>query len=181
MVGSDPSLNTTTTVPVVIIPLKMNFVAAGQDTSVLNNYEGDMGYHAVPVTHTFDGGSKVQPTLDSPIFTAAQYPTSLGGDLGQSGDVYMRAQFGKIGSSYHVELQPSVLPTVTLNVPSSKGIAYVRPAGALAGILPRPGLARRSTPASAATRPAANADPTERLGRRPASFLLASATRGHRR
>jgi hypothetical protein len=43
----------------------------------------------------------------------------------------MRAQFGKIDSSYHVKLvNDKTLPTQTLNVPSSKGIAYQRPVGA---------------------------------------------------
>ncbi|MGE5435135.1 MAG: hypothetical protein ACM3S3_10165, partial [Candidatus Doudnabacteria bacterium] len=37
MVGADPSSNSSTTVHTVIVPLKLNFVAAGQDTSALNN------------------------------------------------------------------------------------------------------------------------------------------------
>lgn len=134
MAGSDPRLNGSTTIPVVIIPLKLNFVAAGQDTSVLNDYFGtDPGYRAVPVNHTFDGTTKVAQTVDSPIFSSNTYDANLGGDTGQFGDAYMRAQFNKIRSTYHVKLSASVVPTQTLNVPATKGIAYVRPAGALTG------------------------------------------------
>jgi hypothetical protein len=135
MAGSDPRLNGSTTIPVVIIPLKLNFVAAGQDTSVLNDYFGtDPGYRAVPVNHTFDGNTKVDQTLASPIFSPNGYDSNLGGDQNvQFGDAFMRAQFNKIGSAYHVNLFPSVLPTQTLDVPATKGIAYVRPAGALTG------------------------------------------------
>jgi hypothetical protein len=43
----------------------------------------------------------------------------------------MRAQFNKIGSTYHVNLvNDKTLPTQTLNVLSAKGIAYQRPVGA---------------------------------------------------
>lgn len=135
MVGSDPRLSGSTTVPVVIIPLKLNFTGAGQNTSVLNDYFGtDPGYRAVPVTHSFNGRDKLAQTLNSPMFSDYTYDSDLGGDRGQLGDTFMRAQFSKIGSSYHVKLSTTVLPTQNLEVPTSKGIAYVRPAGALAGI-----------------------------------------------
>lgn len=134
MAGTDPRLNGSSTIPVAVIPLRLNFVAAGQDTSVLNNLGGDTGFRAIPVTHSFDGGAKVSQTLASPVFSSHGYDTDLGGDSGQLGDVYMRAQFNKIGSSYHVLLSHTVLPTQTLDVPATKGIAYVRPAGALTGI-----------------------------------------------
>src|SRR5207253_2553225 len=61
--------------------------------------------------------------------------SDLGGDTGQYGDVFMRSQFNKIGSGYHVKLSnTTVLPTVTIDVPQNQGVAYVRPAGATAGI-----------------------------------------------
>ncbi len=135
MVGSDPRAGGSTTIPVVIIPVKLNFLAAGQNTSVLNDYFGtDPGFRATPVTHSFDGTAKVGRTLASPIFQANGYDATLGGDNAQYGDAFMRAQFGKIGTSYHVRLSTSVLPTQTLDVPAEKGVAYVRPAGALTGI-----------------------------------------------
>jgi len=135
MVGSDPRAGGSTTIPVVIIPVKLNFLAAGQNTSVLNDYFGtDPGFRATPVTHSFDGTAKVGRTLASPIFQANGYDATLGGDNAQYGDAFMRAQFGKIGTSYHVRLSTSVLLTQTLDVPAEKGVAYVRPAGALTGI-----------------------------------------------
>jgi hypothetical protein len=127
MVGTDPRVGGTTTVHTVIIPLKMNFVAAGQNTSILNDL-GYKGFTAPAVTHSFDGSSKVQQTLNSPVFQDYAYPSDLGGDSGQLGDVFMRAQFNKMGSNYHVKLvNDSVLSTVTLNVPANQGIAYMRP------------------------------------------------------
>jgi hypothetical protein len=138
MVGSDPRGGGSTTVPTEIIPLKFNFVAGNQDMSILDDYGGRFpGFRATAQAATFDGGSKVAETLASPIFSAYRYPTDLGGDRGvQYGDAFMRAQFNKIGSSYHVKLaQPTVLPTVTINVPQNQGVAYYRPAGALAGTI----------------------------------------------
>jgi hypothetical protein len=127
MVGADPRTGNATTVHTVIIPLKMNFVAGKQDTSALNNL-GWAGFRATPQTHSFDGSVKVQQTLNSPVFGANLYPADLGGDTAQLGDAFMRAQFNKIGSGYHVNLvNDAVLPTQTLNVPANQGLAYVRP------------------------------------------------------
>ena len=130
MAGGDPRNGGSTTIHTVIIPLKMNFVAAGQNTSVLNDL-GYSGFTAPPLNHTFDGGRRVNDVLNSPVFQNNTYPSDLGGDTGQLGDTYMRAQFNKIGSNYHVTLSnDKVFPTQTLNVPSAKGIAYQRPVGA---------------------------------------------------
>jgi hypothetical protein len=127
MVGADPRSGQSTTVHTVIVPLKLNFVAGNQDTSVLNDL-GYAGFRATALAHSFDGGSKVADTLASPVFTSNVYPTDLGGDSGQLGDVFMRSQFGKIGSSYHVRLvNDTVFPTQTLEVPANQGLAYVRP------------------------------------------------------
>src|SRR4029077_4517611 len=112
----------------VIIPLKMNFVAAGQDLSSLVG-QGYPTFVPQDYNQTFDGSTKVAQTLASPEFSDFSYPGVLGGDTGQNGDVYMRAQFNKIASNYHVKLvNDAVMPTVTLDVPSAKGIAYERPA-----------------------------------------------------
>lgn len=127
MAGADPHSNTSTTIHTEIIPLKMNFVAGNQDTSALNDL-GWIGFRAVPQTHSFDGSSKVQQTLNSPVFQANVYPTDLGGDNTQLGDAFMRSQFNKIGSGYHVNLvNDQVFPTQTLDVPANQGLAYVRP------------------------------------------------------
>lgn len=127
MVGNDPRQGGTATLHTVIIPFQMNFVGAGQDTSILNDI-GYAGFRATATTHSFDGSSKVAQTLASPAFSDYTYPTDLGGDTGQLGDVYMRAQFNKIGTNYHVKLvNDAVLPTQVINVPVDEGIAYVRP------------------------------------------------------
>jgi hypothetical protein len=131
IVGSDPRANGSTTVHTVIVPLKMNFVAGGQDTSALDDL-GYAGFRATPLTHTFDGSSRVQDVLGSPIFGESfTTPSIMGGDTAQVGDAFMRAQFNKIGTGYHVKLaNDAVLPTQTIDVPASKGLAYQRPVGA---------------------------------------------------
>jgi len=134
MVGSDPrSGNTSTTVKTVIVPLKLNFVAAGQDTSAIDALYYP-GFHATPLTQSFDGTRRVADVLASPIFRNNTYPTDMGGDTAQYGDAFMRAQFGKIGTGYHVTLQNvKTYPTQTIDVPASKGVAYNRAAAASAG------------------------------------------------
>jgi hypothetical protein len=134
MVGADPRTNSsTTTVHTVIIPLKLNLVAAGQNTSVLDDLYYP-GFHATPVTHTFDGSARVNDVLKSPIFSNFTYPNDMGGDTGQYGDAFMRAQFAKLGTGYHVKLQnDAVLPTQTIDVPKNQGVAYNRAAALSAG------------------------------------------------
>src|SRR5258708_13906203 len=127
MAGSDPRSGGSSVIHTVLIPLKMNFEAGGQDLSSLVN-QGYLGFVPHMYNHTFDGTTKVAQTLASPEFTNFSYPGVLGGDSGQNGDVYLRAQFNQIGSSYHVKLvNDAFLPTVTPDVPTAKGIAYDRP------------------------------------------------------
>jgi hypothetical protein len=133
MVGADPRSNSSTTVHTVIIPLKMNFVAANQNTSALNDL-GWVGFRATPLSHTFDptvkvnGLSSVDKTLSSPVFANATLPADMGGDSGQLGDTFMRSQFNKLTTGYHVYLQnDAVLPVQTMDVPGNQGLAYVRP------------------------------------------------------
>ena len=130
MVGSDPSGGGSTTIHTVIVPLKLNFVAAGQDTSALNNL-GYSGFTAPPLNHTFDGGRRVNDVLNSPIFSNGfTTPSVMGGDTTQVGDAFVRAQWNTIGSGYHVRLVNDAVKPATLNVPASQGIAYQRPVGA---------------------------------------------------
>jgi hypothetical protein len=136
MVGSDPRRGGSTTVKTEIIPVSADFVAANQDMSSIDQL---YGIHATPLNWTADptagSPSDVDKTLASPIYQSNTYPGDLGGDTGQYGDVVMRAQFNKIGSSYHVNLQnTAVLPLQHVSVPASQGVAYTRAAGAVAGI-----------------------------------------------
>jgi hypothetical protein len=132
MVGTDPrNGNVTTTVHTVIVPLKMNFVAGNQNTTILNDL-GYSGFRATPLTHTFDGSTRVNDVLNSPAFKSTfTTPSVMGGDTAQVGDAFFRAQWNKIGTGYHVKIaNDSVLPTQTLDVPANQGLAYQRPVGA---------------------------------------------------
>ena len=115
----------------MIIALKLNFVAANQDTSVLDNL-GYSGFTAPAVTHTFNADRRVSALLSSPIFgTGYTYPAETGGLTGQLSDTFMRAQFHQsAASNYHVNLNNTGVIHVTLDVPAAKGIAYQRPVGA---------------------------------------------------
>ena len=130
-VGSDPRSGGSTTVHTVIVPLKLNFVAGDQPVSQLNDL-GYTGFRATALNHSFDGSTRAQDVLSSPIFGSSfTTPSIMGGDTAQVGDAFMRAQWNKIGSSYHVRLtNDSVLPTQTIDVPADKGLAYQRPVGA---------------------------------------------------
>jgi hypothetical protein len=131
MVGSDPRLGGSTTVDTVIVPLKFKFVAGSQDVSMLTA----RGFVAAAQDMSMNGADDVAATVASPIFTPSNFPIS--GDSGvQYGDAVMRAQFGKVGTGYHVNLgQPEILKPVTINVPPDKGVAVFNPLGVLTGIV----------------------------------------------
>jgi hypothetical protein len=131
MVGSDPRLGESTTVATQIIPLKFTFVAGAQDVSVLN--VGRINYNPTALAATMDGTDNVADTIASPIFTPTNF--AISGDSGvQFGDAFARAQFGKVGTGYHVILgQPRVSETVSIQVPEGQGVAVLSPAGAMVG------------------------------------------------
>jgi len=110
MVGSDPSLGQSTTVDTTIVPLRFEFVAGA-----------------------LDGADNVADTIASPVFTPTSF--AISGDSGvQFGDAFARAQFGKVGTGYHVILgQPRVSETVTIQVPESQGVAVLSPLGVMVG------------------------------------------------
>jgi len=134
MVGVNPSTDESATIGVDIIPLEVN--VAG---------------------HSFSGSQIVPAVVASPLFQTtyldannvrrnfsyASTPNAstgiggrgTGGQLGldSSGvqllDATMRAQFGKVGSGYHLRLdQPVVHDPVAIDVPSSKGTTLTSPA-----------------------------------------------------
>ena len=103
IVGTDPSLGAnTTTVPVVIVPIKLTF----------------------PNSVVLDGTNQVPAVVNSPIFQTADFTTG-GVDIGvtQFGDAIQRAEFWNLAGfspNYHVLLDaPTVAPTVSLVVPTS--------------------------------------------------------------
>jgi hypothetical protein len=132
MAGRDPRAgNTTTSIHTVVIPLRMNFVAGNQDTSAFDD-AGFAGYRAIPLNHTFDGATRAHDVLDSPVFsTGFATPPDMGGDTAQVGDAFVRAQWSKLSTGYHLRLvNDTVLPAQTIDVPATKGLAYQRPVGA---------------------------------------------------
>jgi hypothetical protein len=103
MVGTDPAAGSaTTTVPVVIVPLRMVFDGDG---TVLE-----------------DAGA-VDDVVASPLFQPTPFPTGTT----QYGDAFRRADFWDEVSAeapgYHTLLgDPTVAPTQTLHVPGAKGV-----------------------------------------------------------
>jgi hypothetical protein len=67
----------------------------------------------------------------TPAATDSSYARGAGGALSsgnvgvQLQDATMRSQFNKGGTSYHLRLNPHVMPTVTINVPSNQGTLLV--------------------------------------------------------
>jgi hypothetical protein len=132
MAGASPKAgDVTTTIHTVIVPLKLNFVAGNQPVSQLDDL-GYSGFRATALNHTFDGTRRVADVLASPIFNSGfTTPKDMGKDTTQVGDAFVRSQWNKIGSGYHVKLvNDAVLPTQVLDVPADKGLAYQRPVGA---------------------------------------------------
>ena len=122
IVGTDPALGAaTTTVPTVIVPIKVVFATAGG--------------------LTLDGGNVVPAVQNSPIFQVSDYiagATDLG--ITQYGDALQRAQFHNVpgfSPNYHVLLGgPAIAPTLTLTVTSaSEGNLYLLRSGNLLGVL----------------------------------------------
>jgi hypothetical protein len=89
---------------------------------------------------SFNGSDVVTPTLASPVFANNSYASTSaatnsafhegpGGALSQNDttptqleDATMRAQFNQTGSSgYHLLLNPTVLPPITVNIPIHQG------------------------------------------------------------
>ena len=129
MVGAEDPRNAgagTTTVPVDIIPLRLEFTAEG-------------GY-------ALDGANAVALALASPIFQNADYSTTAAssggagplsaGNVGvQYEDAIMRSQFNKTGTGYHLVLgTPTIFDTVTLKVPKGKGDALINRRGVVLGL-----------------------------------------------
>jgi hypothetical protein len=131
MVGSDPRRRESTTVATTIIPLRFTFVAGSQNVAVLNI--PPLNYYPTAQAVSMDGADNVADTIASPVFTPTNFAISLDSGV-QFGDAFARAQFGKVGTGYHVILgQPSVPETVSIQVPETKGVAVLSPAGVLVG------------------------------------------------
>ena len=122
IVGTNPTNGAaTTTVPAVIVPIRVVFATAGG---------------------LFLDGTNVTPAVEnSPIFQAADY-TVGGTDLGvtQFGDALQRGEYWRLpgfSPNYHVLLGgPAVAPTVTVTVTSpTQGNLYGLRGGGLLGVV----------------------------------------------
>jgi hypothetical protein len=119
MVGTDPGAGSaTTTIPVVIIPLKFAF-ADGTSLSATDPVCGG-------------SSSAVDLVQHSPIFQQASFAPG-GTDVGttQYIDAFQRANFWSdvttASPDYHVLLSPTVMPTQTITVPASSGHTQTGP------------------------------------------------------
>jgi hypothetical protein len=122
MVGKAPSTNGSSTTPVDIVPVRLEFAANGGAA--------------------LDGTDRAAAVQASPIFQSNDYshvPDSSGGpgvlspgNVGQLEDVTMRSQFNTVGTGYHVLLgAPTVHATEAIKVPVGKGLIYATtPTGA---------------------------------------------------
>jgi hypothetical protein len=125
MVGTNPnSTNTSTTIPVVLIPIKMVYGARN----------GNMTFD--PNTHTVSNGKTVtQNTLASPLLNAGIDFVQGGVDLGNTQyiDAYQRGNFWSGVSThtgYHVLLgTPTVAAEQTITVSRSQGKVITNPFG----------------------------------------------------
>ncbi|MBV9571610.1 MAG: hypothetical protein JO056_10265 [Alphaproteobacteria bacterium] len=126
MVGTDPATtNTKTTIPVVIVPLKLVFGKAN----------GDMTFDPGK-TRSANGKTVLKDLIASPLFKSNIRFVQGGVDLGKTQyiDAYQRGNFWnanvKDNPNYHVLLgNPTVLPTQTLKVSPAAGLVMTNPFG----------------------------------------------------
>jgi hypothetical protein len=125
MVGTDPSkTNTSTTIPVILVPIKMVYGATNGNTTF------DPKTHIVP-----DGKSVTADVVASPIFNPGVNFTQGGTNLGttQYIDAYQRGNFWKsvkTHTGYHVLLgTPAVQVEKTIRVTAAQGGVFSNPFG----------------------------------------------------
>ncbi|HLW87164.1 MAG TPA: hypothetical protein VKR57_01650 [Terriglobales bacterium] len=121
IVGTDPSkTNTTTTVTVGIIPIKMVYGASN----------GNMTFD--PSTPFFGNYSTTEMVADSPIFKS-EFDYKQGGvDLGKTQyiDAYQRGDFWtsvQTNTNYHIILKTVIGPEQTFTVPAGLGNVIANP------------------------------------------------------
>src|SRR5579872_2626475 len=124
MVGTNPATtNTTTTIPVFIIPMTMVFTKNGKQLVFS------------PTKKIGTGLSAVQQTLASPIFKSSVDYVQGGTDIGttQYEDAFQRGNFWTdvmTNTDYHVMLgTPKVVTPITVNVPTADGTTGTSPYG----------------------------------------------------
>src|SRR5258708_2257447 len=115
MVGTTPTTGTSTTIPVFIIPVKLQYVTT----------HGTQSF--TPNTKLSNGQTAIQNIVASPMFQTGVDFTSNGVDLGSTQyiDAYQRGNFWgqvSLATGYHLLLgTPKVQPVLTLTVPAADG------------------------------------------------------------
>jgi len=115
MVGTTPTTGTSTTIPVFIIPVKLQYVTS----------HGTQSF--TPNTKLSNGQTAIQNIVASPMFQTGIDFTSNGVDLGSTQyiDAFQRGNFwGQVqtATGYHLLLgTPKVQPVLTLTVPAADG------------------------------------------------------------
>jgi len=122
MVGTDPhKTNVTTTVPVVIVPIKF----------VYGKSNGNKTFD--PTKNKFPNGQTVVQLVEGSPLLQSEVDFNFGADLGKTQyiDAFQRGNFWSVvstNSKYHVLLgTATVLPTMTISVPSSLGSVITNP------------------------------------------------------
>jgi len=116
MVGTAPSSNSTTTIPVYIVPIKVVITASNGTKTTFD-----------PAHVLTNGKTVIQNTVASPLFDSTTTYTQGGVNVGttQYIDAYQRANFwGKVKSNPHYHLllgAPTVLAEQTLSPPARDG------------------------------------------------------------
>ena len=105
MVGNDPSLGHTTTIPTKIVAVSLRLL----------NADGTL-------FDTVDAGEFVQPALNSPNFQRFKYEhdgsAGIPGEPTQFSDAIQRAEFASsMTPNWHTELNPSLVDSITITVP----------------------------------------------------------------
>jgi len=136
MVGADPATETATVIPVDIIPLNLTFDSA--PGYALNGSDVVARTLASPIfqNNDYSATSAVSGAADAigRIPVVAGGPLSAGNTNVQYLDAIMRSQFNRVGTGYHVILQPTVLPAVPVNIPTDQGLLLRNPVGVLWGL-----------------------------------------------
>ena len=117
IVGGDPSLGGTTTIPCVIVPIRLTIA----------DYSNDGASSVV-----LDATSSVRDILNSPIFKNSDYIT---GPSQQFTDAMLHAEFPQAAANWHTILSPTVGATIDITVPKGKSQVYQAKSGKLLAVI----------------------------------------------
>jgi len=117
ILGGTPSMGGTTTIPTVIVPIRLT----------IPDYSVD-GATAV----VLDATPAVRDILNSPIFRNSDYIT---GPSQQFTDAMLRAEFPQAAADWHTVLSPTVYSTLDISVPKGSSQVYQSKSGKLLAVI----------------------------------------------